>query len=386
MFQAWRIALCITDLAMGGAERALAQLAVRLDRGRFVPMVISLAPPPPVEKGMCVQMITHADLPLYFLHARSGWHLLRTVHQLAILFRYYQVQLVQSFLFHANMASRWAVWWLQKLRGICRSVQAGHCRVVAGIRVAERARRWHLWLERCTHRWVDQYVCVSQDVAQFMMRAAGIPCEKIAVIPNGIAWEDYPARRAADCSQWGIPPGRKLLVAIGRLEEQKGFRWLVSTARQWLGPLGDCHLLIVGDGPQRRYLEALAARQGMAHRIHFAGFRPDVPEILAASSLLLLPSRWEGMPNVVMEAMASGLPVVATQVEGLGELFGPLAAEQTILYGHTEQLAHRVAQLLGDEARCRQLGFQNQQRIREHFSLERMVQAYQELWTKLLTG
>jgi len=379
-----RIALCITELRMGGAERCLAQLAAQLDRERFDPIVVSLAPPPPAEELSCAPILTGAGIEPRFLHARRWWDLPRVLRQLEKIFRQHQIPLVQSFLFHANFVCRWAAWRVNRRHTSASSPSAGRCRVAAGIRVAERGQRWHLWLDRRTQHWVDRYVCVSQGVADFTVRTAGIRPEKIVVIPNGIAWQHYPADHPADLSRLGIPPGRRVIVAVGRLEEQKGFGWLISAAAQWLAPLADCDLLVVGDGPMRHRLQQEAIRQGLADRVHFAELRADVPEILAASSLLVLPSRWEGMPNVVLEAMASGLPVLATQVEGVMELLGPAADLQTIAYGDTSALAAKLALLLHNPILARQLGQTNQQRVRQHFGLDRMVQAYQDLWTQLL--
>ena len=119
-----------------------------------------------------------------------------------------------------------------------------------------------------------------------------------------------------------MPAGRDVVTCIGRLDRQKGLDWLLETAAIWLPQLPRCDLLLVGQGPERRKLEAQCRGLGIGDRVHFAGWRPDVAEILAASRLLVLPSAWEGMPNVVLEAMAAGLPVVATDVEGVRELLG----------------------------------------------------------------
>jgi len=369
---------------MGGAERCLAELAARLDRSRFEPIVISLAPAPPEQSVSCLPILRSGGIPPYFLGARGWWHLGRVLRQLSRLLREHEIELVQSFLFHANWVSRLAARWASPPAKPQAAGLGRRCKIVSGIRVAEHRRRWHLWLDRWTQHWVDRYVCVSQSVAEFTIRQGGIRPEKITVIPNGIAWEEYPAAQAADLTQLGVRPGRKVILAIGRLEEQKGFGWLISSADRWLEPLVDCDLLIIGDGPMRTRLEQEVHRRGLADRIHFAGLRADVPEILAACHLLVLPSQWEGMPNVVLEAMASGLPVVATRVEGVAELLGPTYQEQTVPYGDTAALADRLARMLADPALGARLGRANQQRVREHFDLHRMVQAYQQLWTELL--
>ena len=156
------------------------------------------------------------------------------------------------------------------------------------------------------------------------------------VIPNGIDLGRYPASVAADLGPFGISPGHRPIVYVGRIEPQKGLDWLLANARSWLDRIPESELLLVGDGPQRADLERISQQAGITARVHFAGWRPEIPEILAASRLLILPSRWEGMPNVVLQAMASGLPVLATDVEGVRELLGEGADTQTVSPGNAE--------------------------------------------------
>ena len=108
------------------------------------------------------------------------------------------------------------------------------------------------------------------------------------------------------------------------------------------------------------------------------------PQILAASSLLVLPSKWEGMPNVLLEAMAAGLPVVATRAEGVLELLGPESEAQTVGFQDSHELAHRILRILGDPRVAANLGQQNRLRVASQFPIERMVQAFQGLWESLL--
>jgi glycosyltransferase involved in cell wall biosynthesis len=159
--------------------------------------------------------------------------------------------------------------------------------------------------------------------------------------------------------------------------------WLIATAPHWLAKLPDCDLLLVGDGPLRPSLEAAAKAAGIADRVHFAGWRPDVPEILAASSLLVLPSLWEGMPNVVLEAMASRLPVVASDVEGVRELLGPNAARQTVAHGDGKGLTEAIAGLMLDPALSSATGLENRRRAEECFGIARMIKLYEDLWASL---
>ena len=308
-----RIALCITDLDVGGAERHLTELAVRADRRRFAPVVYCLGAQPPREEASCVPALLAAGVEVHCLGGHAIWQFPVVARRLSRLLAAERPQIVQTFLFHANIVGRIA------------ARRAGVKAVVAGVRVAERAARWHLRLDRMTQRWVERYVCVSRSVADFSIEQGGLPPEKLVVIPNGIDLDKYPARQPADLRALGIGAGRRAVTFVGRLEPQKGVDWLIEAAPRWLAELPDCDLLLVGEGPLRASLETAARTAGIAQRVHFVGWRPDVPEILAASGLLVLPSAWEGMPNVVLEAMASRRPVVATDVEGVRELLGSAA-------------------------------------------------------------
>jgi len=366
-----KLALCITELDAGGAERCLTELAVRADRSRFAPTVYALSPRPPREEESFFPRLRAAGVEVHFLGGGSIWQFPKVVGRLTRLWRKHQPRVVQTFLFHANIVGRIA------------AKRAGVGPVLAGVRVAERGSRWHLRLDRATQNAVARYVCVSRSVADFTATALGVPAEKIVVIPNGIDPAGYPPPQAADLRELGVAAGRRAVVFVGRLEEQKGVKWLIESAPVWMSRLPDCDLLLVGDGVLRKELDALAAAAGIADRVHFAGRRSDVTEILAAADLLVLPSSWEGMPNVVLEAMASRLPVVATKVEGVEELLGPGGGEQTVAYGDSQSLSEKIVRFIADPCRAAEIGQLNRHRVEEHFEISQMVKLYEHLWESL---
>ncbi|MHB8901524.1 MAG: glycosyltransferase [Thermoguttaceae bacterium] len=365
-----RLALGITDLDVGGAERCLQQLATGLDRQRFDPVVYCLGPRPVYPQASCVEPIEAAGIPVHCLGATTLRHFPATLFRLRCLLRDQSPQVVQTFLFHANFTGRLAA----------RLARVPH--VVSGIRVAERESRWHLWLDRWTQGLVDRHVCVSRSVADFSACQAGLRADRVLVIPNGV---DATCGEAAplDLGRLGFAPGRRAITFVGRLEPQKGLPWLLETARQWLPGVPDSDLLLVGSCRQQPELEALAGRLGIAPRVHFAGWRPDVPAILAASQLLVLPSRWEGMPNVVLQAMACGLPVLATVAEGIEELLGDEADAQTVPYGQTQLFSDKLLAILSCASLAARLSHANRRRAAEEFSVGRMIHAYEDLWESL---
>lgn len=366
-----RIAMLITDLEPGGAERCLVELATGISRSRFEPRIYCLAPPPEPHRSL-VPRLEAAGMDVCFLSGRRTWHFPQVVRRLVRQFRADQPDLVQSMLFHANIVGRMA------------ARRAGIDRVVSGIRVAERRSRWHLWLDNRTQAAVDRYVCVSEAVARFSHDQGRLPLDKLLVIPNGIDLPRFEGQQPAEPEQLGVAAGARVATFVGRIARQKGVDWLVEQLPLWLSEQDRTEVLFVGEGPLRKRLQGRCVALGVAERVHWLGWRADVAAILKASDLLLLPSRWEGMPNAVLEAMAAGLPVLASDCEGVGELLGPGAAMQTAPFGEARPWAQRAARLLGDRQLNEQLGVENRMRVQKHFSLRTMIESYEALWEALV--
>jgi glycosyltransferase involved in cell wall biosynthesis len=367
----WRIALVITELEPGGAERCLVELATRLDPTRLQVAVFALAGRPPAPRHGLVERLERAGLPVHFLGCNRWWQVFTAVRSLSKHLREHRTQLVQTFLFHANLVGLWA------------AQQAGVPRRVTSVRVAD-PRPWRMWMERWGTARADRITCVSQSVANHCRRY-GFPQEKLVVIPNGVDLARLSRLEPADLCTLGVSPGHKTLLFAGRLDRQKGIDAFLPIATKILEEFPDWEWVVVGDGPLRPWLIQQASASPAGRRIHFVGWQPDVGPIMAASDVLVLPSRWEGMPNVVLEAMACGKPVLATRTEGVTELLGEAAEEQTVDLEDWKGLADRLRLWLADPA-CRQrLGAANLRRA-EHFSVEKMIHTYAELYEGLLTG
>ncbi len=362
-----RIALVITELDPGGAERCFVNLAIGLRPHGFETAVYSLAPRPVADRDMLVRRLEQASIPVHFLGARSIWQTPATLRRLRRRLVDDQPNVVQTFLFHANVL------------GSCAVPGKNRPLLITGVRVADPAS-WRQRLEAWTSRRADRIVCVSRDVADFCGNRAGFPRDRLLIIPNGIDLAGYPAGRRISPGQVGLPEDRRVLLFVGRLHPQKAVDWLIGLAPRMFDRLPHHDLVLAGDGPQRAELEQLAARVGVSDRIRFLGHRADVADLLAAADLLVLPSRWEGMPNAVLEAMASSLPVVATKAAGVVELLGPLADRQTVEIGDGDALTNAIVQIADQPALAAELGQANRRRVAEEFSLERMVQAYAQLY------
>lgn len=361
-----RIAFCITDLDPGGAERALVRLATGLDRGRWEPTVFCLS-----SGGALVDELRAAKVPVVCLGARR-WNHVAVLWRLVRELRRFRPLILQTFLYHANLAGRIAAR-VARVRT-----------VVSGIRVAEKRSRARLWLDRWTNRLVRQNVCVSRAVAAFSVEQSGLAAEKIVVIPNGVDVPRFAGAAPADLSVFGIPARSRVLLSIGRLDPQKGLGDLIAAAAPVIHKFADVHFLLVGEGPERSHLEELIREQGLAERVHLAGWRADIPELLAAGTSLVLASHWEGLPNVILEAMAAGLPVVATRVEGTAELVIDGQTGFLVSSRSPVELAEAIEKVLLGPAAARGMGHAGQQRAKSEFSWEKMVAEYERLYESLL--
>ncbi len=362
--------MVITELEVGGAERCLVNLATGLPAEMFRTAVYSLAPRPAAGSDLLVRRLEQASIPVHFLGARSIRQFFPAIGQLRRQLTEYAPDVVQTFLFHANVLGARAV------RGKARPA------LVTGVRVADPSR-WRQRLEAWSTRRVDRIVCVSRAVAEFCQQQAGFPQAKLQVIPNGIDLSDYPPDRRLRPGKVGLPNDRRLLLFVGRLHPQKGLDWLLGLTPQLFERMPNHELVLVGDGPQRAELQSMAERLGVADRVRLLGWRADARDLMAAADLLILPSRWEGMPNVVLEAMASGLPVVATRAAGVVELLGPAAPQQTVEFGDGRALIDAIVRTATDPGKSAELGQANRQRVAQHFSLQAMIDAYSELYRSL---
>ncbi|MGE3315740.1 MAG: glycosyltransferase [Planctomycetaceae bacterium] len=361
-----RIAFVITDLDAGGAERALVQLATRLDRSRFEPHVYCLSGP-----GELVEVLRKDAIPVECLGAKRWWNV-GAVWILSRQLARLRPAIVQTSLFHANIAGRLA------------AKAAGVRPVICGIRVAERRSRVPLWIDRATDWMVDRHVCVSRGVEQFSIERGKLRPEKLVVIPNGVDTDLYAAAAPADLAQFGIPNESETVLFVGRLDPQKAPEIVVEAARRLI-PMNDrLHFLFVGEGPQRATLIAEIKRNGLEHRVHLAGRRSDVASIMKACTCLVLPSRWEGMPNVVLESMAAGLPVIATKVEGISELIAEGETGVLVSSPSGESLAEAITSLTRSPERMKAVAERAQTLMRERFAWDQVVSAHDDLYRRLL--
>lgn len=361
-----RIFYLITELDIGGAEKCLYQLASRLDRGRYEPVVCCL-----FGQGEIGGWLEARGVRVEYLAMRSKLDV-GVVPRLCQLLRRYRPHVVHTFMFHANIVGRIAA----RLSGVPV--------VVSSIRVAEEGRRYHVWLDGLTHRLVDCETCVSEQVRAFTAKQARIPAEKLVTVPNGVETQQFECAGGAMRQELGLAPDIPVITTIGRLNEQKGLPFLLRAAGEVVKEQPDATFLLIGAGPLEGELRRQVADLGLGGSVRFLGWRGDVPQILADTDVFVLASLWEGMPNVVLEAMASAVPVVATDVHGTAELVVDQETGLLVPPGEPAPLAEALLGLLESPERAAAMGRRGRQRVEEHFSMEAMVRRNEELYRRLL--
>jgi glycosyltransferase involved in cell wall biosynthesis len=254
---------------------------------------------------------------------------------------------------------------------------------VAGVPVRVGSRRElapdkslaQLALQRQAYRCAHAVVANSAAAAQ-CLRQEGVAADRIRVISNGIQPDGFASVRTAG------PLTRILTVA--NLRREKAHEVLFGAIARIAPRHPSIHLRVAGDGPRAAELMALAASLGIADRVDFLGHRDDVPTLLAEADLFVLPSRSEAFPNAVVEAMAAGLPVVASGVGGLLELVESGRTGVLVAPDDPRALADAIEDLVNDPSRARSLGDAARRTIAEHYSFERMVHAFEDLYRSLL--
>lgn len=360
-----RIAFCITELDRGGAENALVQLVRGLDRQTWQPLVLCLS-----GEGELVDELREAGVDVECLGVRHRadvrvlWRLVKTL-------RRFRPEILQTWLYHANIAGRLAA----------KFARVPY--VVSGIRVAERRSQFRLRLDRWTDFLVDKHVCVSQSVAEFSADVGGLPSRKLLAIPNGVDWDRFAHAPVADLTDVGIPADSRVLLFVGRLDPQKNPGLLLQAFAGLATDFPDVQLVFVGQGALETELRDQTQSLDLEHRVRFLGNRTDIPELMHRASALVLPSRWEGMPNVVLEAHAAGVPVVATNVDGVQEI---TSSGLTGLLFENEDLSgcqSSIIEILRNQQDAMRMAHTAQTISREQFTWHTFVKRYDALYRKL---
>jgi len=356
----------IPTLDRSGAEKQMVLLAKGLPRDRFQVEVAALTRLGPLEAEL-----NTAGIPVTLVGKHFKFDPL-ALGRLVRLLKARSFDVVQTWIFAANSYGR---------------VAARFARVPVVV-VAEMAvDLWKAQTERFLDRrlatWCDRLVGNSRAVVDFY-RELGVPSKRLTMIYSGVGDDEPPAIDPAEVrASFGFEQTAPLIFFGGRLAEQKRVADLLKALDlvQHIQP--DVRTLIAGDGPLRDRLQETTRAYHLDGRVRFLGHREDVPQLLAAADLVVLPSAYEGLPNVLLEAMRFRKPVVATAAPGTTEVVVDGKTGILVPVGDTRLMARAIRDIIRDPAAAQRMGEAGRSRVEAMFRADAMVAQFADLYENL---
>jgi glycosyltransferase involved in cell wall biosynthesis len=348
------VAIFVDRFIAGGTQRQMIELLERLDRRQFRVYPVCFH-----TTGVWFDRVTRLDEPVavFPIHGFCRTATARQLLEFARWCRANQIAVLQTCELYSN------IFGLPGGALASVPVRIGSRRGMGGTRAQQRVQRIAY---NAAHR-----VVANSEAAASRLRLEGLPNHKIGVIYNGVDLSAFPGR--------SDPTHLRRIAMVACLRAGKRIDVLIAAAPHVLARHPAAEFWIVGDGPCREQLVALAKQAGVLERFRFMGHRDDVPTLLSKADVFVLPSRSEAFPNSVIEAMAAGLPVVATAVGGIPELVADGLTGRLVPAGDAMKLARALIDLLDEPARAAELGHAGRARV-EQLSFDRMVGQFTNLY------
>jgi len=363
----------ITGFHVGGTERHLAHLVTRLDPARFEVHLACLQQAGPLYGEMAASGFPLTSYPI------RGFLRLDTLRQqlrFAAYLKEHAIDIVHAYGFYPIVFA------------VPVARLAGAQVVLASIRDnGDPWTRAQRLVQMCASRMAHG-VLVNATAVRDRLSAGGHARRGITVIRNGVDLDQFAPRPPDEAlrQSLGLPASAPLVVAVSRLNPMKGMDDYLQALALLAGRYSEARFVIVGDGASRRELEEQARRLGLAERLVFTGTRLDIAAILSQAAVSVVPSLSEGLSNVVLESMASGVPVVATRVGGTPEVLEDGVSGFLVPPCNAPALAAAIERLLGDTSMARRMGDAGRARAVSRFSMPSMVHQTESLYRALLRG
>ncbi len=350
----------------GGTQTQVLELLGALDRTRVKPMLATLSLEPALGRSLRSLEVPVLDLDLKGALRPATF---RALGRLAGTIRREGVRIVHGFLFQGNLAAAVAA-------------------RLAGVPYLTSVRNLELWKKphevlasRWAHSGAARVTFNSRHVRDRVAARERLALDRTRIIPNGLRPHDGLGRAGLELWPEGSDPR---LVCVASLSPKKGHRYLLESFAEVLLSFPRAGLLLVGEGAERRRIESRARELGIAPRIRLAGRREDARALIAAADLLVLPSLEEGMPNVILEAMAAGVPQVATAVGGTPEIVEAGATGFLVPARDPALMSEKIGKLLGSPPLRQAFGRKGRELFERRHGVEPMARAHQDLYAEVL--
>jgi glycosyltransferase involved in cell wall biosynthesis len=359
----------IQSLDNGGCENMLLRTLPLLNQQGLENVIVTLK-----TEGSLADQMKSKGIPLYSVYQK---HLLDIPSYIRLfeIIRNQRPQLIITYLLHADIIGRL---FLQSF---------GSAKVIPFLRTTYNHPRYLLAriFERVTKSLVKHYLANSQAVKYFYTHTLGVKPEKITVIPNGIDADYFNSipRDENLRESFGIKPKDTAIICVANLHPNKGHQYLLEAFETVFQEQQNIHLLIVGDGEEKENLLNQTSNYSSKNNIHFLGRRNDVPQLLKISDIFVLPTLFEGMSNAIMEAMASSLPIITTDIPENRALIEHKASGMLTPPENTQSLSTVIQDLLNNTTLRENFGKEAKKTIEERFSLEKIADQLKNFYSSL---
>ena len=375
-----RLAVVINGTGVGGAERMLARVLTRLHPDEFDLKVFSLDSLGPVADQLVAAGIPVQAMDFIRRRVPNPWDVLTLAHDL----KRFRPDVVQGWMYLGNLYGGLATKLARRDLPVAWNIRHS----TLDPQIDSRSLRWSAWLGAKLSRRIPDRIILCAEAARAAHQRIGYPDDKLEVIPNGFDLSEFhpdPVARRLIRAELGINEATPLVGLVGRFHPHKGHCDFVKAARLVTDQIPHAHFVLVGDDQIFTAAELwswIDAAQ-LRDRFHLLGARRDVAAIDASLDVSVCASTTEGFPNVVGEAMACGIPCVATDVGECAEVIGNTG--RIVPKQDSPQLATAIVELLNLPSPARQeLGQSARQRICERYDINRIVARYRELWMNLV--
>jgi glycosyltransferase involved in cell wall biosynthesis len=373
----------ITKLELGGAQENTLFTVAHLDRHRFRPCLITNP-----EGLLLPEALTLKGVKTFFIP-----ELIREINPLMDIRALFKIKgilqeikkddspmIVHTHSSKAGVLGRWGAWFA-RADVIIHTIHGFGFHDYQPLPL----KGFLIFLERMTARITDAFIAVSQANIKKGIDSGIFAKQKATLIRSGIELEEFTGikgKRHKKKKKLGIEPGLSLVSMIGCLKPQKAPLDYIEVAHRVLQER-EARFILVGDGELREKVEKKADQLGLGDRFKLLGWRRDIPEVLAATDIFCLTSLWEGLPRVLPQAMALGIPIVATNVDGTPEAVIHNVNGFVTKPRDTKAMAERIIYLLDHPHEAKQMGKQGKKMVRE-FDIRRMLREQEDLYLKLL--
>jgi glycosyltransferase involved in cell wall biosynthesis len=363
-----KILQLLVTMPVGGAEIMVADIATGLDPGRFEVVTACLGPPGPMGEELRGRGKRVISLGLD-LKGTAG---VRLVGEIRRLLQEIRPDILHTHLYHANLYGRIAALGLG-LPGVVATVHNIYARVK---------------LHRCLANYLlarlaDYVLVFSPQVREDVRRYDRVPADRLRMLTPGVRLEETNSGESKAEARRSLGVSGFCLGNVARLEEQKGHEDLLAALQQIRGSIPELTVLLVGEGTREAHLRGLTRELGLQEVVRFLGTRRDIPRILQALDVFVMPSRWEGIPLTLLEAMGQGLPAISTRVGRAPEIIEDGANGRLAPVGDPEALAGAILELYREPEKRKQWGEQARRTVREKYTLEHFLAQFAAIYLEL---